>query len=117
MKKLIIFKILLFICALPVMANTKFSQGHIARFYTDNLGMTYVGFVAQPADTCDNWSEHVKFDSTTDGGKNMLTVLIAAKLADRGINLWYFPSQAPGTNQANGCTQEVMAVLAGIGLP
>ena len=98
------------------MANTIFSVGHISRFYTEASGMTYVGFVTQPAGTCDNWSEHMKFDSTTDGGKNMLSVLIAAKLADRGLNLWYSPSEAPGTNQANGCTQAVMAVLTGVGL-
>lgn len=64
------------------MANVKYSQGYIKRFYTEASGMTYVGFVTQPPNTCINWSEHIKFDSTTDGEKNMLSVLIAAKLSE-----------------------------------
>lgn len=117
LKNNIILLVILFIVALPATANAEYSQGYIKRFYTEASGMTYVGFVAQPSNTCDNWSQHMKFDSTTDGGKNMLSVLIAAKLSERRLDLWYSASDAPGTNNTNGCTQSVMAVLTGVGLP
>ncbi|MDR6984488.1 hypothetical protein J2X32_003132 [Rheinheimera pacifica] len=117
MKVIIKFILLWLLVALPAAANAEYSHGYIKRFYTEASGMTYVGFVAQPPGTCDNWTEHMKFDSTTDGGKNMLSVLIAAKLSERRLDLWYSASDAPGTNNTNGCTQSVMAVLTGVGLP
>lgn len=47
---------------------------------------------------------------------DMLSMLLAAHLAGRTINVWYTASAAPGTNKNNGCTDETMATLNRIGV-
>ena len=82
-------------------------------------GSSIVSFgIANPPskDLCSYWSRNFRFDATTEAGKNMLSILLAAKMANKKIDVWYTPSTAPGTNQANGCAHNTMAVLTNIGI-
>lgn len=65
---------------------------------------------------CSYYSRNFRFDATTEAGKNMLSILLAAKMANKKIDVWYTPSTAPGTNQTNGCAHSAMAVLNSIGI-
>ena len=69
-----------------------------------------------PGNTCSLWGYHFRFDATTPGGKNMLSILLAAKLAGKRVNVWYTPSSAPGADQTSGCNLGTAAVLTTIGL-
>jgi len=114
MKKIILTAILL------AFSNPSFSGyggGEIKRFYVSSDGWVHLGLVSQLPGTCSNWGEHFKFDSTTLGGKNMLSVVMSAKLANKSVNVWYNDTTAPGTNQSNGCKGGVIAILTSIGIP
>jgi hypothetical protein len=65
---------------------------------------------------CKYYSRNFKFNATTEAGKNMLSILLAAKMANKKIDIWYSPSKKPGTNHKNGCTPEMMAVVSNIGI-
>jgi len=69
-----------------------------------------------PANTCSLWGYHFRFDATTPGGKNMLSILLAAKIAGKRVDVWYTPSSAPGTDHTSGCNAGTAAVLTNIGL-
>jgi len=43
------------------------------------------GVSTPPADTCSNWSRQFIFDATTTEGKNILSILLAAKLTNTKI--------------------------------
>ena len=66
--------------------------------------------------TCSWYDRHFKFDATTDAGKNMLSTLIAAQLAEKPIAIWFSDSPTPGTDETNGCTVHNMAIANIIGL-
>ncbi len=82
------------------------------------LGGDFVEFAVSvpPGNTCSSWGYHFRFDATTPGGKNMLSILLAAKMANKRVNVWYTPSSAPGTDQASGCNAGTAAVLTSIGV-
>lgn len=73
------------------------------------------GVANPPTDTCDYFGRHFYFDATTDSGKNMLSMLLAAEMANRKINVWYVESTAPQTTEKNGCVQSSMAKVESIG--
>ncbi|WP_218419953.1 hypothetical protein [Alteromonas lipotrueae] len=74
------------------------------------------GVSAPPLNTCDYFGRHFKFDATTDGGKNMLSILLAAHLSDRNVDVWYVPSKLPDSNEENGCNaNDTLAEITQIG--
>jgi len=58
---------------------------------------------------CNYWGSHFRLDANTDGGKQMYSMLLTAKAANRPINISYAASSTPNTTDANGCTQTTMA--------
>ena len=113
MKKTLVI-LLMFLLSNTALAG--FSGGYVKRVYTSSSGWTYVGLTTQPPDTCSSWGEHFKFDSSTASGKNMLSTLLAAKIAKHGIHVWYTSSTAPGTDQYSGCSHNTISNLTSVGL-
>ena len=70
---------------------------------------------APTSNTCSYFERHLKFDATTDAGKNMLSILLSASVADKSVNVWYTDSSAPGTDETNGCSPSSMATLTAVG--
>ncbi len=62
-----------------------------------------------PPQTCSWYGHQFVFDGTTESGKNMLSLLLAAKLANKSVALTYIPSSAPGTDESSGCGEKTMA--------
>ena len=93
-----------------------YGGGEINRFYTGADGSAYFGLVTQLPNTCRYWEEQFKFDASTAAGKNMLSVLMAAKLANKRVYVWYSDSSNPGTDQTNGCTGNAVSNLLNIGI-
>ena len=89
-----------------------------AKKITTFYGSSSIEFAVDsaPSTTCSSWGYHFRFDATTDAGKNMLSILLAAKMADKQVNLWFEPSSVPGTNQENGCSSSTMAIVNAIGI-
>ncbi|HEY5603191.1 MAG TPA: hypothetical protein VIM41_08795 [Gammaproteobacteria bacterium] len=79
--------------------------------------VTLVGFDPQPANTCSNWGEYIKFDHRTETGKAYLSTFLSAKMSGKPVQLWYIASSAPGTNQTNGCYDGTTSTLTGVGIP
>ncbi len=104
-----------------VMLNTAYANnygvGEIKRFYVEDNGWVAMGLITQLKSTCSNWGEHFRFDGSTPGGKNMLSVIMAAKMADKPVNVWYTDSTNPGTDHTNGCSGSAMSILQNIGIP
>jgi len=88
------------------------------REVTSIHGNDFVEFAVSvpPGNTCSLWGYHFRFDATTPGGKNMLSILLAAKMANKRVNVWYTPSSAPGADQASGCNVGTAAILTTVGL-
>jgi len=76
----------------------------------------YFGVTPQPANTCSNWGEHLKFDHTTDKGKSFLSALLTAKSSGSKIDLWYHASTNPGTNESNGCGGNEISIMVSIAI-
>lgn len=74
------------------------------------------GVVNPPADVCSDYGRHFIFDATTPEGKNMLSVVLAAKVTKTKINIWYTPSTTPGSDQNSGCNVATMAIVDGVGI-
>lgn len=91
------YMIIILFLLLPLTAKAGYGSGEIARVYTDNSGMTYFGLTVQLADTCSNYNIQFRFDSTTAGGKGMLSLLLASNAAGKTIDVWYSASPNPGT--------------------
>jgi len=75
----------------------------------------FFGVNTPPSDTCDYHGRDFIFDATTEGGKNMLSMLIAAYMADKKVDVWYTSSSLPGTTDKNGCNRNTMAVMTQVG--
>jgi len=71
------------------------------------------GTSTPPADTCSHHGRHFKFDATTESGKNLLSILLAAKLANKKIDIWYKESTAPGKV---GCNSNEVSEVINIGI-
>lgn len=70
---------------------------------------------ADAATTCSYFGRVYMFDATTDNGKNMLSILMAAHLSGKKVDVWYSDSESPGTTHENGCSTSNMAVVSEIG--
>jgi len=107
--------------SLYIFSNISYAAGYgggeIKRFYVSSGGTVHFGLVTQLPNTCSSWGEHFKFDATTPGGKNMLSVVMSAKLANKTVNVWYTDSSAPGADQTNGCSGSAISTLTNIGIP
>ena len=114
MKTMILIASLLFLST----ANATSYLGGKTPLYIFGSKAIYFGIAKEnlPKDLCSYWGRNFTFDATTEVGKNMLSILLAAKMANKKIDIWYRASKAPGTNQANGCNHHSMAVLTMIGI-
>lgn len=65
---------------------------------------------------CNYFGRHFRFDATTSAGKNILSVLMAAEMADRKVDIWFSKSTAPDTDEESGCDANSLAVIYQIGL-
>lgn len=75
----------------------------------------FFGVSTPPSDTCDYYGRDFTFDATTEGGKNMLSMLIAAYMADKKVDVWYAPSSLPATTEKSGCNPNTIAVMTQVG--
>lgn len=74
------------------------------------------GVNTPPPSTCDYFGRQFQFDATTEGGKNMLSILLAARMSGESIDIWYTPSSTPNTTEDTGCNpNNSIAVLTQVG--
>lgn len=71
-----------------------------------------------PPYTCDFYGEQFVFDARTPEGKNMLSVLIAANLAGKKVDVWYLHGPDSGAYglRDNQCDETKMAQVFRIGI-
>ncbi len=81
----------------------------ISRLATGTV--TTVSVTGAPNETCDYWGARFHFESESEAGKNMLSLLMAAYVSGKKVIIWYNSSTAPGTNQSTGCTRETMSTV------
>lgn len=111
-------KLLISVCLL-FMSTSSFAAYTSAKTPIKLYGADFFYFGIEenaPSDTCDHHSRKFKLDVTENKGKNMLSLLLAAKLANKKIDIWYTASTTPGTNKDTGCTQSTMAEVFYIGI-
>ena len=105
---------------LLVISQTANAAGYAGKLSVNRIRMddpiVYFGTTPQPASTCSNWGEYFKFDHTTPAGKSFLSTLLMAKASGKLLDVWYIESNAPGTDQSNGCAKDSLAVVTGIGV-
>lgn len=70
-----------------------------------------------PPAICVYYGNHFRFDGNTNGGKQMYSMLLAAKMAGKPVNLSYAGSSMSGSTEVNGCTQETMARTWSVMIP
>ncbi|GLX78751.1 hypothetical protein tinsulaeT_20910 [Thalassotalea insulae] len=100
-----------------VIAENGYSAGHtINKLYIQNDGYVSFGTDKPVTDSCNYFGYQFTFDTTTEAGKSKLSLLLAAKMAEKKVNLWYRASTTPGTDQNNGCTRNTMALVYSVGL-
>ena len=63
----------------------------VGRIRFDPDGYVYFGTTTQPAETCSNYGEYFRFDSTTPVGKQWAAALLAAKLSGQPVSIWAHP--------------------------
>jgi hypothetical protein len=100
---------------LPIHANAAFLSGSTISLMFGSGNIKFSVDNAPADSTCTYYNRHFTFDATTDSGKNMLLIILAAQTAGKKVTIWYSPSQAPGSNQHNGCTESTMATLTAVG--
>ena len=95
-----------------VFVNSAFAEEYLAlaniTFIRSFATWTLVGVASPPATTCDSWGEQFRFDHTTIDGKVLLTQMLTAQTANRAVDLWFFPSSAPGTTM---CATAAMGLV------
>jgi len=104
------------VAALSSSALAEYSTGELGRIITMASGTVLFGMKVQPPNSCNNFTEQVRFDATTQAGKNLLSSLLAAKAANRTVNIWYTASTTPGTSYPT-CNEYTMAELTSIAIP
>ena len=115
MKKLLCFSILLSISS-AALADYQ-ANVTIGRVFIANDGHVSFGTTPQAPNTCNYYNVQFTFDSTTDGGKSMLSLLLSARMANTKIDVWYTASTLPGTDWTTGCNGSKMATATLVGLP
>ena len=98
--------------------SRNFIVSGIERFFVqaDGVAIVGLGMANLPKDTCSFFTYHFKFDSTTEAGKNLLSVVMTAKISKSRTSVWYFPSSAVGKDETNGCGINSLSVLDAVGL-
>ena len=104
------------LCAAAQTSLAGYGEGTIDRYYVDSNGWVYFGLTGTLPGTCSYFIEQFRFDGSTAAGKNLLGVIVGAKLTERNVTLWYTDSSAPGTNHTNGCHAGTMAILTAAGI-
>lgn len=79
-------------------------------------GSIKFGADSQPPGTCVYYNRIFKFDATSEAGKNMFAILLSAVASGKKVDVWYTPSDNPGTTQANGCSESNLATVTQLGL-
>jgi len=90
----------------------------VDRYYVTSAGDVYFGTTPKPNNTCSNWGEYFRFNTSSVGGKNMLATLMSAKITGKKIIVWYIPVSGAyvDTNQSTGCTSGRMSTLTSVGI-
>lgn len=79
-------------------------------------GLIRFGMDTPPANTCEYFGRHFEFDATTEGGKVLMSMLLAAHLSKQKLDIWYTPSSAPGDTHDENCVpNQTMAVITQLG--
>ncbi len=86
------------------------------RVYVNSGGLAILGTLVQPPGTCSFYGDYFQFDTKTEAGKSMLSMLLSAKMIKKKVIIWYNESTAPGTDQTSGCTGTTNAVVTAIGV-
>ncbi|WP_143247567.1 hypothetical protein [Agaribacterium haliotis] len=109
----LLFAVIILFTASNVYANY-IGQKSVTAMY--GSGIIFIGVEGAPSDTCHHYGFNFRFDARTPEGKNIFSMLLAAKMADKKINIWYSPSSQPGSDHSNGCSADAVAVLNSIGI-
>lgn len=112
MKNIVFFLIIVFFSLESAFAGWA-GNLKVNRVYTGSSGHTNFGTTTMPSGTCSNWGEFFAFDSKTEGGKNMLSIILAAKVSGQSIDVWFTDSTTPGKDQNSGCA---LSTLNAVGL-
>ena len=108
-----IMLLILFVFTCNAYSGEWASKKTIKNIYTFNSGQVWVSVDdASNMKTCKFYGGELYFDTNTDGGKNLLATLIAAKMSSLPVNLSYnATSSEVGSDESNGCEKEKMAFL------
>lgn len=113
LRTLVIFILFIF----PVFANAEDYLGNAPVSKMFGAGVIMFGAENAPTgSTCSFFGRHFSFDATDESGKNMLSILLAAHISGKRVEIWYTPSTASGSNEKSGCNESSMAVLTKIGI-
>jgi len=107
---------LLTLLSIPMICSAEWLGG---RTPSATYGAKFIefGIDSPPADkTCSFFGRHMRFDATTPEGKNIFTMLMTAIATNRTIDIWYVPSDKPGTDHTTGCRGSSIATVTAIGL-
>ena len=116
-KKSMFFLLCFILFYSPLLLAANYSGGHeIGRIYVNKFGKVSFGTIPHATNTCDHYNFQFKFDSATEGGKSMLTLLLSAKMSKAKIDVWYESSPSPGSDHTNGCTYSNIANISHIGI-
>jgi hypothetical protein len=114
MKKLIL--IACFVLAISNIAYADYSVNvTVNKVRINDDGMVYFGTSSQPSNTCDFYGTYYKFDSTTEGGAAMLSLVLSARLSGTAVVVWYNESTVPGTDASSGCYQSTLSKVYSVG--
>ncbi len=98
-----------------VQAEVKYlKESNITNFFSAGTATVSVDN-APTGSTCSYWGSQFHFDATTDAGRNMFSIILAAHVGNKPINIWYEASTAPSTNETTGCDRSTMAVITQVG--
>ncbi len=106
-------------CLLIILASFSSNAAYIGNQTPSMMfgaGTIKFGVNGPPSDTCDYFSRQFKFDATTESGKNILSIQLAAMMSKKEIDIWYTPSTTPGTTKDNGCIVGTLATINEIGI-
>jgi hypothetical protein len=103
----------------PTSTWVYFNGGAVARMNQNGFatGIVMFGLATSVPNTCLWYGTQLVFDATTVQGKMMYTLLLTAKATGKAVDVYYYQSSTPGTDQTNGCTTSTMAVVTDVGFP
>lgn len=103
-------QLMIFVMALmPFVSQAKWVGNlTIAGIVTSGAG-SEVAFTTRPEGTCNYFSSTIKFDSSTDSGKTLLTTLLTAHVAERKVDIWFH--EVPAAKAGTDCEHADLARL------